>query len=343
MEKTIPDNLTYEQFKALAEREPSLEGNWIYRLRHKKHDRPWGGPESGLWRDDYMFLTLQDAENYISELIKDGSGGTWCFTIQQIPIGPTDDKHGAEWLYDRDGKLVDYTNTIQDDNDPMASAFFGRPDSRIRFHKGDIVMVEDHWVLHPAVVASDGPTVDWFWGLYNRTKDKYGYPADYSDDCYYLLYGPGHLYHAHVSPTGIMPFPGKVPDEIRAYFDRCLELAEKGENDRNVFTRPSFGCKSDLTDISETKIGIIYDSDARRHRLVLREYNHLTDSETIKTLPDEVSIEELSRIKDWLNQVKYGKTRLWYIIRQWDLDNDDPDAHLPLSTTLEELLTPYKK
>ena len=31
---TLPDNLTYSQFLDLADRSPSLEGVWIYRLEH---------------------------------------------------------------------------------------------------------------------------------------------------------------------------------------------------------------------------------------------------------------------------------------------------------------------
>lgn len=52
----------------------------------------------------------------------------------------------------------------------------------------------------------------------------------------------------------------------------------------------------------------------------------------VTTLPCNM-IEKL-----WLNWLKYGKTRLWYIIREWDICNEDPDAHLPLSTPVEALL-----
>lgn len=33
--RTIPDNLTFDQFKALGDRPPSLEDNRMYRLTHE--------------------------------------------------------------------------------------------------------------------------------------------------------------------------------------------------------------------------------------------------------------------------------------------------------------------
>lgn len=225
--RSIPDNLTYEQFKAYAERQPSLEGDWLYRLQHKKPCQPLAGPEFGLCRDEYMFQTFKDAEKYISELVMACNGETWCFNIQQIPSGGNPSKQGAEWLYDRNGNLVDYTNTIWDDDNSIESTFFGRPDSRIRFHKGDIVLVEERGMVHPVVIAAEGPTIDRFWKLYNirkeRRKDRFDYPSDASDDCYYVINGPGEIYHAHISPTAIMPYNGTVPHDIKAYFTRCLK------------------------------------------------------------------------------------------------------------------------
>ena len=225
----LPDNLTYEQFKVYAERQPSLEGDWLYKLQLKKPCQPLGESAFGLSQDEYMFLAFKDAERQISQLVKDGCGGTWCFNIQQIPNAGNSHKHGVEWLYDSEGNLLDYTNTICDENNSIESTFFGRPDSRIRFHKGDIVWVEERGKVQLAVIAAEGPTIDRFWKFYNirkeRRKDRFDYPADATDDCYYVLTGPGEKYHAHIPPTAIMPFRGTIPEEIKSYFVRCLELA----------------------------------------------------------------------------------------------------------------------
>ena len=331
----IPDNLTYEQFKAYARRRPSLEGAWLYKLLHKKPCQQPGAPEFELQCDEYIFFTLDDAERYISELVKADDDCTWCFTVSQMPLGGSQSGDGAEWLYDNKGNLLDYTNTTWNEENAIESTFFGRTDDRLRFHKGDIVWVEERGMVHLAVVASDGLTVDWFWGLYNRRKGR-GYPADASDDCYYVLDGPSARYHSHVPPTAIMPVLSQLPDDIKAYFDRCLEMADNCEGDPNTFVEP---CRDvDFSTISKKRIYINYNREAGKHCLVLEEYDCITDRATITELPGNLSADELSQIKNWLSQVKYGKTRLWYLIREWILNNEDHDAHLPLSTTLEELL-----
>ncbi len=105
METSIPDNLTYEQFKALAERKPSLDGDWIYVLEHKVFTPPYGFPEFGISNEESTFLSLKDAEDYIFKLVNSTTGETletWCFNIRQKPLGGCLDFNcGAEWLLDR--------------------------------------------------------------------------------------------------------------------------------------------------------------------------------------------------------------------------------------------------
>ena len=54
MKSIIPQNLTFEEFKALADRYPSMEGNWLYRLTHETLDDDDSYPEFGIYAYKYM-------------------------------------------------------------------------------------------------------------------------------------------------------------------------------------------------------------------------------------------------------------------------------------------------
>lgn len=64
---TLPNNLTYSQFLELAERTPSLEGLWIYRLEHTLLSNGVDYPRFDIYTNEYLFLTLEDAERLMRE------------------------------------------------------------------------------------------------------------------------------------------------------------------------------------------------------------------------------------------------------------------------------------
>lgn len=68
--KTLQDNLTYEQFKARADSEPSLDGDWIYRLTHVRYGCIDSYPEFEVYSEEYLFLSFADAEKHILELVE---------------------------------------------------------------------------------------------------------------------------------------------------------------------------------------------------------------------------------------------------------------------------------
>lgn len=224
--KQIPDDLTFEQFKALADREPSLEGNWLYRLTHETLWDKYQYPEFRIHQNRYMFLSLVDAKKYIYEnlLTEDEQSETYRFLIEQVPIGEWENETGATWVYDQGGKLVEISTTITRDGKFPDSSFFGRSEDRIRFHEGDIVEIVDRDSVHLAIVGAEGPTVEWFWGLYGRSmieRNKFGkgyYGADYSDDCYYVIDAPGC--HAHPLVKNVMKPRFPIPQDIRVFFRR---------------------------------------------------------------------------------------------------------------------------
>lgn len=210
---TLPDNLTYSQFLDLADRSPSLEGVWIYRLEHTFLSNGVVYPEFDIYTNEYLFLTLEDAERLMRESLVNREA-TYRFVITQLPVGrDIGEEIGASWTYGPNGVLIDFRSTTTG-GDTIRSCFFGRPRARILFRKGDIVEVVGRDSVRLAVVADDGPTVDRFWERYERSKDGMGYHADASDDCYYVLDGPGECCHDHADALSLMKPCRAVPEEI---------------------------------------------------------------------------------------------------------------------------------
>ena len=63
-------NLTFEEFEALANREPNLKGSWIYRVTqatyHKDMKYPYPKFELDYPRECY-FKTFQSAEKFVKK------------------------------------------------------------------------------------------------------------------------------------------------------------------------------------------------------------------------------------------------------------------------------------
>lgn len=334
----ISPNLTFEEFKEYADRQPSLDGNWIYRLEHiEMVEDAVMYPEFETCSNEYYFHTFKDAENFIREIISDKTNAyadTYAFVITQLPAGWTCwCNRGASWLYDHKGKLVDCCITTCED-DPYKSAFFGRSAERMRFKKGDLVEVITRDSVNLAVVADEGPSVEWFWRLYNRTKDdRGGYFADESDDCYYIIDGPGFAYHSHVSPVALMKPRYEIPNDVKAFFEHCLEVSDQ-ENSTDKYTIAQ-GFIDSIQDMSAATIEIRFDKDNNRYRLVKIVKDNIT--RTTSTLP--ISADEIEPLTKWLCEVLYGKSRLWYIVRDWNenyRDSDEPE--LWLDTPIDELI-----
>ncbi len=317
---TIPTDLTFEQFKALAEKQPDLSGPAVFRIEHTLKDDDASYPQFGIRSDEYFFLSLAEAEKFMREKLVSGeySDSTYRFVITRIPVGKNSWHTQAAWVYDKEGVELDHSSyLLNEDNDAM---FFGRSESRLRFHKGDIVEVVGRDEVTIAVVAADGPTVEWFWGLYNRCKDKYGYPADDTDDSYYVIDGPGFAYHSHPNPLALMPLSMPLDDDIRAYFEHCLECADR-EDCRDKYQTEFFPIR-DVDNAGETCLRIIYDKETQRHRLQL--VSHFANDEEVKiVLSAETNPKQLESINQWLSEVMYGRTRLWYLIRSYNEERDE--------------------
>lgn len=220
----IPTDMTLQDFRKLAERHPNLEGNWIYRLTRTIMCNPEenGIPKFDVYEDlPICFLSFQEAENRIKDMASNGEceerDQTYCFHVTQYPLGcPAE--CGAQWLYDHEGNLIDYIITSWT-GDALSTTFFGRPENRHRFKCGDIVEVMNGDEVKLALLLENPPSIEWCWNLYQRClNDEEDGPMPYfldaSDDCCYLIDGPGHEYHSHVSPMLIMPLHRPIPEAV---------------------------------------------------------------------------------------------------------------------------------
>lgn len=333
----ISQNLTFKQFNEYAERSPSLEGNWIYRVDHICITNDIDYPKFEVYTSQYYFLTFEDAENSIFKEIaknKNSISNIYCFRILQLSIGTVPgESEGAAWLYDHEGKLVDYTITTWEEN-PYKCAFFGRPERRLRFKKGDIVEVISNDIVNLAIIGAEGPSVKEFWKLYNRCKDQFGYFADASDDCYYVIDGPGFTFHSHVPTLSIMKPRFPIPEDIKEYFYYCLDKIEEENNtDRYIVA----SCNNEhMEERSTASIQIKYDSITNRHILVQEIYDNITGT----IAEQSIRADDMAIMGPWFKEVLYGKSRLWYIIRQWNEQyrKSDEEPSLPLDTPLNELV-----
>lgn len=330
----LPTDLTFELFMELASRDPSLEGDWIYRLEHVCYGNIDSYPEFEITRNEYLFRSFDEATAFIQLRLSD-KADTYRFEITQLPLtkistdpeSPRDE--GATWIYDRNGELVDYSITTWED-DPLKRCFFGRPESRMRFKKGDIVEVVGRDRVNLAIVAADGPSVDWYWNMYERCKGDYF--ADASDDCYYVIDGPGYQYHEHPHALTLMKPSRPIPDDVCAYFKHCLECSDT-ESCNDKYDARYFIAR-DIEDIAIKSIAITYDNDEKRHRLIKVVHDDVTDD----NIKSGISANETDAVKKWLEQTMYGKTRLWYLIRNWNESERYDEPTLALDTSLLKLL-----
>lgn len=335
----IPSDMTLEQFTALAMREPDLRGDWIYELEASEFDDEETDlyPEFEIaWTSRYYFHSLDDAERYMREKLVKPS--IYRFVITQCPVGRLSNEHGAQWLYNHAGTLVDRTVTRWDADGGLESIFFGRPAERLRFKKGDIVEVAGHGKVNLAVVAGEPYPLEWYWDNYRRHGKEYYFDA--SDEAnYYLLEGPGYMHHVHANTISLMSPRWPVPDNIRGYFEHCLECADE-EDCENLY-RANYFLKNAIGELGKNEISIIYDSASQCHRLSYigdNAVNSRTDRRIV--MPGTFDDAQLVRLTRWLTEVMYGRTRLWYLIRDWNLNHrrDDLEPELSLDTTVEQLL-----
>lgn len=220
---------SFEDFKRLANRQPNLEGNWVYRLRRVFYDYEMTNPYPKfniVWDEGRLFLSFRDAVDFVN---KQKKSDVYCNMLEQICVGKLiePDNIGAAWLFDSQGNLLDYSTTCGLGHEIPDSGFFGRPEHRIHFKKGDIVEVIDNDSVQLAVLCGEVPSIEHCWDVYQRSlKREAPYFLDYSDDTAVILDGPSYRYHDHVSPLRLMKPHFPIPEEIRNDLQTWVERAE---------------------------------------------------------------------------------------------------------------------
>lgn len=353
MKKEISKILTFDEFKRLAERKPNLEGKWIYKLTRSVMCEITENmyPKFDIWEDlTIWFITFKEAEDKIAELVAekeaDSPDLTYCYEILQFPIG-VPCEHGAGWLYDHKGCLVDYSITSWTGEEDDIR-FYGRPANRKRFKKGEIVEVFESKRVYLSLLVHDSPSIEHCWKIYNRCvndkEEPMPYFLDASDDCCYLIDGPGHEYHAHVSPLAIMKPRFPIPKDIESEMKGWLEIMEnqKYEPEDSV-EQKSIGEK--MGDFYQLSFHIQLANDGKPHihisdgygmevalRIDAPEYYPHEGSFT-----DKLSDGQIEAMMEWLEDVECCRTKWWYLLREWnDWYDDEPEKQIPLTTPLPD-------
>lgn len=352
----IRKDLTKQEFEFLANRKPNLDGNWLYKYENWQYDDEEIESLYPKFRVDsscaYFFTSLDDAQAHLQKLVEDNKKGEYsvCYyrhVITQIPIGKNAYHSGATWLYDGDGTLVDYSIVTQE-GDIYDHHYFGRSNDRLRFKRGDIVEVMGHDnEVYLSLLIGDVPDVEWCWEYYQRLirKDRwYGYALDTSDETCYLIDGPGEEWHSHVSPLDIMKPHFPIPEEIRKEMMGWLEAYtnQKGPVDDN---RPRRHLGWQLDEINETGIYIHFNEPTDVPHLHIADKVGLVDyafridngepyihDDVAGIMPDKL----LNKLQEYLEEKEIGKTRWWYILRQWNDDNSF-ETNIPLDTPVPKL------
>lgn len=85
-------------------------------------------------------------------------------------------------------------------------------------------------------------------------------------------------------------------------------------------------------------MNIIYDTEAKRHRLQL--VSEFANEGRVKTFLTEYSDpQRIDSINEWLAGVMYGRTRLWYLIRRYNEErNEDKEPELNPFTPFTQLI-----
>lgn len=220
-----PQDLNWMEFKAMAEREPSLEGNWIYRLEQNflSDDQEESYPRIDIWQTETrLFKSFENVMKFLQVPARDTLYNS---VLTQIACGQPDYEQGAGWLFDKDGKKIDYTLTHSYRLREIPEAFFyGRPEARQRFKPGEIVECLRRKEISLCVVAALPPSLEWCWKYKEKGND---YLLDYTDDSVMVLNGPSYRDHDHVSPLFLMKPRFHISDDIKNGMQTWLDRAEK--------------------------------------------------------------------------------------------------------------------
>lgn len=348
-------NLTFEEFQVLANREPNLKGNWIYRVTqatyHKDMKYPYPKFELDYPRECY-FKTFQAAEKFVKKPTDDA----YCSWITQIHCGASSEygKYGAKWLYDQNGQLLDYTVTQELFGKAEDFTFFGRPKSRQRFKVGDIVEVVGSKNVRLAVYNSQIPDVERCWKIYKKCQKRGDWPymLDSSDDFAVVIEGPNYYCHDHVSPLQLLTPRYPIPDDILAdmltWNERCKneeESAWLNAQEPQIKERRKENGEH-IGEFYELNIYLHFDEKYGQPHLHINDFYGLKVGLRIDRpeyhdhddYTGRLTDNQIKSLHSYLSSPSLEKTRWWYMLRKWNENNEKPKKHISLETPIPDYL-----
>lgn len=169
-------------------------------------DQNWKKPHYPRYKVSHMNVgtttSLQRAEELIQKIVsKDESLRYYLqfknihhFNVREIPVDELciSDECLSEWLYDKEGNLIDCR--LMSNMRNLPGLFHGRTAEQYRFHEGDIVEVETIDEISLAFVMAVPPSVERAWKINTGTR----FHLDDTDDSYIVLTGSDYRSHDHV-------------------------------------------------------------------------------------------------------------------------------------------------
>lgn len=229
----LRNDYSFDQFITLSQRQPDLnpyDSDFYYELEMiELGDGPHYYPAFKVKHAHVIdFPTFDSAVYYMEKYSKQMK--LYRSRITQYPLFENMGERGAQWLYDKDGRLVDCTK-VQKTGTPVESHFFGRSIDQQRFRPGEIaeMLIDDKVIL--VLIAAPILTPEECWKIYD--KKRAGYDLDYFSDSYTILEDDeGHISFAIATALMRPRFP--ITPEIKAKlenrYDAMVESAVKGEN-----------------------------------------------------------------------------------------------------------------
>lgn len=351
----LSPDLTFDQFQALANRLPSLKGNWLYRVTQAiaQEDLKYPYPKFELrYPKEIYFRSFRAAERFV----KKNTENVYCSWITQIAYGHETGfgGNGAEWLYGNTGELLDYTITHGFLGNPEDDTFFGRPKSRLRFEVGDIVEVVTAKDVHLAVLNYQIPDVEWCWKRYTKRDDELGffYHMDFSDDSAVVIDGPSYYCHDHIGALQLLKPRFPIPEDILAdmltwnerckheeepeWLKNCDSVRADRQREKGEFVRDFYKLNIYLHFDEETEIPHLHINDHYGLKVGLRidrpeYYDH--DGYTGRLTKNQIQ-----DLHSYLSFTDLAKSRWWYMLRKWNENTDNPNLTIPLDTPMPNYL-----
>lgn len=230
---SLSKEYTRDQFIGLSQRKPDVNpygSEFYYRLEMTEMgDGEQFYPTFKVGTTHIVdFPTFDSATDYMEKHSQEMN--LYRSRITQCPLFEDVKKRGAQWLYDKDGKLIDCTN-VQKIGTPEETHFFGRSLEKQRFKPGDVAELLDNDKVRLAYIVARTRTPEECWEIFKQQGAEYS--LDYSADSYAIINND----EDHISygiATALMKPRFPITDDMKVKMERryiaMIESALDGTN-----------------------------------------------------------------------------------------------------------------